>query len=87
MRIVGIFEAKTHLSELCEQVAVTREPVTVTKRGKPLVRIDPVESDPMTIRERREIYMATHGGEERDDAVDFEPPKRSTDISSFEIED
>ena len=87
MKLVGIFDAKTHLSELCEQVAATHEPVTVTKRGKPLVRIEPVASELMTIRERRETYMATHGDKEHDDAVDFEPPKRSTDVSSFGIED
>jgi len=87
MKQVGIFEAKTRLSELCEQVAATHEPVTVTKRGKPLVRIDPVETEATTIRERHEAYMATYGAEERDDPVDFEPPARSTDVSSFGIED
>ena len=87
MKMVGIFEAKTHLSELCEQVAATHEPVTVTKRGEPLVRIDPLDSEPMTIRERRDIYMATHGGEERDDAVDFDPPERSNEASDFGLEE
>ena len=31
----------------------------------------------MTIRERREVYMATHGDDEKDDA-DFEIPARKT---------
>ncbi len=87
MKRVGIFEAKTHLSEICEQVAATNEPVTVTKRGRPLVRIDPVEREPMTIKERREVYMATHGADEQDDAVDFEAPERPPEISDFRIED
>ena len=86
MKIVGMFEAKTHLSEICEAVASTREPVTVTKRGRPLVRIDPVETGPMTIRERREDYLATHGASEHDDTEDFEPPVRSADVSEFEME-
>ena len=77
MKQVDIFEAKTRLSEICEEVASTHEPVTVTKQGKPLVRIDPLEPEMMTIRERREVYMATHGDDEKDDA-DFEIPARKT---------
>ena len=42
MMTIGLFEAKTKLSELCEQVAKRREPVIVTRRGRPLVRIEPV---------------------------------------------
>ena len=87
MKTIGIFEAKTRLSEVCDLVAQTHEPVTVTKRGKPLVRIDPLDSDVMTIRERRETYMAGPGKDERVDACDFEPPERSSDISEFGIEE
>ena len=39
---IGLFEAKTKLSELCEQVAKRRQPVVITRRGRPLVRIEPV---------------------------------------------
>ena len=39
---IGLFEAKTKLSELCEHVAKRREAVIVTRRGRPLVRIEPV---------------------------------------------
>ena len=42
MTTIGLFEAKTKLSELCEQVAKRREPVVITRRGRPLVRIEPV---------------------------------------------
>ena len=87
MKQVGIFEVKTRLSEICEEVASTHEPVTVTKRGKPLVRIDPVETAPMTIRERREAYVVAHGRDEQDDPVDFEPPERSQEIADFSLED
>jgi prevent-host-death family protein len=87
VKLVGIFEAKTHLSEICEEVASTHEPVTVTKRGKPLVRIYSVDPNPMTIRERREVYMATHGVGEKNDAVDFETSDRPTDVFDFKIED
>lgn len=87
MKLIGIFEAKTRLSEVCEQVAATREPVTVTKRGKPLVRIDPLEDQPMSIRERRDAYMASQGSTEQDDAADFTLPERPGEVSEFDIED
>lgn len=87
MRMIGIFDAKTKLSEICEQVAETHEAVTITKRGKPLVRIDPVEEAVQTIRERRGVYMVAHGASEKQDGVDFEPATRSTDVSDFGIED
>ncbi len=45
MRTVGLFEAKTKLSEICRKVADTGEPVLVTRRGAPLVRIEPVSRD------------------------------------------
>jgi len=42
MTTIGLFEAKTKLSELCEQVARRRQAVVITRRGRPLVRIEPV---------------------------------------------
>ena len=44
MKSLGIFETKNHLSELCEQVATSGEPVMVTRHGKPLVCIVPVRA-------------------------------------------
>lgn len=84
--MIGLFEAKTRLSEICEAVATTHEPVTVTKRGRPFVRIDPIEEAVLTIRERRDAYMAGCGQGERPDAEDFAPPARSADPLDFEIE-
>ena len=85
MKMVGVFEAKTRLSEICEAVASSGEPVTVTRRGKPLVRIDPLEEGPATIRERREAYMTEHGAGEKPDGVDFVPAKRAEDQVDFEL--
>jgi prevent-host-death family protein len=85
MNTLGIYDVKARLSEVCEQVAQTHQPVTVTKRGKPLVRIDPIESAVMTIRERREDYMKRRGRTEKEDEKDFEPPDRSPDTSTFEL--
>lgn len=43
MRSLGLFETKNRLSELCEQVATTGEPLVITRRGRALVRIVPNE--------------------------------------------
>jgi len=42
MKQMGIFDAKNRFSEVCETVARTSEPVVVTRRGVPLVRVVPV---------------------------------------------
>lgn len=41
MKTVGIFEAKTKLSELCREVAKTGEPILIQRRGKPIAQIGP----------------------------------------------
>ena len=87
MKAVGIFEAKAKLSEICAHVAETREPVLVTRRGEPLVRIDPLEAAPKRIKERRGEYMARYGKSEKRDRVDFEPAERSREVLDFEIGD
>lgn len=40
---IGIFEAKNKLSELADTVARSGVPITITRRGKPLVRMTPLE--------------------------------------------
>ena len=87
MKKLGLFEAKTKFSEVCDEVARTGQSVTVTRRGKPLVRIDPVNEATMTIRERREEYMARHAGHEKPERKDFEPPKRSREMGRFTVEE
>ena len=87
METVGLFDAKTRLSEICDTVARSRQPVTVTRRGKPLVRIEPIDEAPMTIGERRALYMARHGRDEADDHADFEPPRRSRESMGFVIDE
>jgi prevent-host-death family protein len=44
MRVVGIFEAKTKFTALCEEVVRTGMPTLVQKRGRPLVVVTPVPS-------------------------------------------
>ena len=44
-KTVGAFEAKTHLSELLD-LAAMGERFTITKRGKPVAMIVPLEEEP-----------------------------------------
>ena len=46
MDSVGAFDAKTHLSELLERVARGEE-ITITRRGRPIARLVPVEPSGM----------------------------------------
>jgi len=80
MKTVGLFEAKTKLSEICAYVADRGDSVIVTRRGKPWVRIEPATEKTVTIRERRAEYMAHYGKEEKRDRKDFTPPARSRDL-------
>lgn len=64
MNVIGLFEAKTKLSEICERVAANGEPIVVTRRGKPLVRIDPLPAAPAhaaSVWDRRDDYEKKHG--------------------------
>ena len=87
MKTIGLFEAKTKLSQICEEVAKTHVPVTITRRGRALVCIEPVTETRLSIKERRVIYESVHGGSESDDPYDFEPAARSRDQSEFDIEE
>ncbi len=43
MLTVGSYEARTHLARLLDQVAQGEE-ITITKRGKPVARLVPIEA-------------------------------------------
>ncbi len=45
MKSVGSYEAKTHLPQLLSQVE-KGETITITKRGKPVAILCPVQQDP-----------------------------------------
>ncbi len=83
MRTVGIFEAKAKLSEICDQVARSGESVVVTRRGKALVRIDPVASDSFSVWEDREQYIARRGRLKEE----FEVPSRSDEVPASPLDD
>lgn len=41
MKTIGLFDAKTRLSELCREVAETGEEIVITRRGQTLARLVP----------------------------------------------
>ena len=51
METVGAYEAKTHLARLLDRVA-GGETLTITRRGRPIARLVPVEDDEVS-RSRR----------------------------------
>ncbi len=64
MDAIGLFEAKTKFSEICERVATQGVAVVVTRRGKPLVRIEPIPSAkarPVSVWDRRAEFEKQHG--------------------------
>jgi len=79
METIGMFEAKTKLSEVCERVAATGTPIVITRRGQPLVRIEPIStrSGPMeSVWDRRDRFAARFG-----------PPADDFDIPSQDSQD
>lgn len=45
MKMMGLFEVKNRFSEVCDDVATKGVPCVVTRRGKPLVKIIPIEEE------------------------------------------
>ena len=87
MKFIGLFEVKTKLSEICDHVATTGEPVTVTRRGKPLVQIEPILDAKPSLRERRATYFTRHPDDTPSDGPEFEIPPRSTELPRDPFED
>jgi prevent-host-death family protein len=83
VRAVGLFEAKTKLSEICERVARSGQSVVITRRGKPLVRIEPLPQRPRSVWEERERYIAEAGRM----AEEFELPERSRELPADALDD
>lgn len=83
MRAVGIFEAKAKLSEICEEVARSGQSVVVTRRGRPLVRIDPLPAERQSVWEARAEYVARRGPLKDE----FQMPARSREVPASPFED
>ena len=63
MKAIGIFKVKTKISEIYETVKETHEPVLITKRGVPMVRIIPIENQggKFNIWSQRQEFINTNG--------------------------
>lgn len=63
MKAIGIFEVKAKISEICETVKETHEPILITKRGIPMVRIIPIENpeEKSNIWNLRKIFIDNNG--------------------------
>ena len=55
---VGMFEAKTHFSEIVDRVVREGRPITVTRRGQPVVDISPSTEGAGQSRMTREEALA-----------------------------
>jgi prevent-host-death family protein len=83
MRTLGIFEAKAKLSEICDQVARSGESVVVTRRGIPLVRIEPAEIDRSSVWEDRAEYIARRGKMKEE----FDLPERNREVPASPLDE
>ncbi len=83
MKTVGIFEAKAKLSEICDEVARSGHSVVVTRRGEPLVQIDPLPADRFSVWEDRAAYLAQEGRMKEE----FDLPPRSPDPPASPLDD
>ncbi len=75
MKVIGLFEAKTKFSQVCDEVAAKGEALVVTRRGKPLVRIEPIRSGKskcQSVWDHRAAYVKANGSL----AEDFTLPPR-----------
>lgn len=54
---IGAFEAKTHLSQLLEQVAAG-ERFVITRHGKPVAQLVPIADDDKEMAQRRATAVA-----------------------------
>ena len=80
MKTIGLFEAKTHFSALADEVAEKGQAILVTRRGKPLVRIEAVPTGKDNIISRVREYWEKYGKEPGEEQLDFEIPPRDKEM-------
>lgn len=59
---IGLFEAKTHLSELVERVASQGEEVRITRRGTPVARLVPIPRIESPVESALALLLAARQG-------------------------
>ena len=78
MKAIGIFEVKTKISEICETVKETHEPVIITKRGVPMVKITTIEDS----EKQSDIWVKHKKFIEKNEPLieEFSAPSRKVDL-------
>jgi len=86
-KTIGIFEAKTHFSQVCDQVNSSGQALLVERRGKPLVVISPAETALQAggedILSAWRHWAALHP-EEEGDFPDISTMRENKKVSAFE---
>lgn len=71
MKTVGMVEAKTHFTSLCDEVVRTGQAAMVSKRGKPLVMVLPAPAEEDSAR--KDILVAWNEWEDAHPGAGDEP--------------
>lgn len=82
MRMMGLFEVKNRFSEVCDEVMRTGGPCIVTRRGKPLVKIIPIEEEQESLWSTVEESQAKYGKIKEELEL---PERRVSDNRPFEL--
>lgn len=69
METIGIFEAKTKFTALCERVVKNGQPLVVSKRGRPMVMLAPLPISLQT--ERPDVLTAWRKWREPEAGAEF----------------
>jgi prevent-host-death family protein len=79
MDVIGLSEAKRNLLEICRKVADGGEAVVITRRGKPLVKIEPVAQKKKSgVLAARARYIKKHGMWSKEDDFELPPREKAT---------
>jgi len=84
MDSVALYDAKNRLSEICNQVTETGEPCIISRRGKPIVKLVPVDDS----EEANSVWGTVEESQAKYGPLDedFELPERSSKMRSNSLD-
>lgn len=89
MDSIALYDAKNRLSELCKKVVESGEPCVISRRGRPIVKLVPIDDRDAaasvwgTVEESQAKFGALYGPAD----VDFEVPERSDEVRPSPLEE
>ena len=83
MKKVALYDAKNQLSKLCHQVSETGEPCLISRRGRPIVKLVPVEEAASSVWDTVDEARAKYGPLDGD----FDLPERSGEVRPSPLDD